>query len=86
MEHSLENGVALCTLHHKALDLGLIGLSEDHRVRVSSRLAGSEAVEQMLLRYHDVPLRHPQAGLARVHERHTRWHFENVFKQPARAA
>jgi putative restriction endonuclease len=82
----LENGVALCTLHHKALDLGPIGMSEDHLSRVSSRLSGGGAVEQTLLRYQGQPLRLPQAGLASIHEKHSHRHLENVFKQPVRAA
>ena len=34
---SLDNGLALCVLHHKLFDLGVVGLDEQLRVRVSKR-------------------------------------------------
>ena len=61
----LANGLALCSLHHKALDRGALGLTEDGRVQISSDLHGSEMVELLLLRYTGQPLRLPQPGLER---------------------
>ena len=31
----IENGLSLCSLHHKAFDLGAIAISDDHKVLVS---------------------------------------------------
>ena len=36
----LSNGIALCVLHHKAFDLGALGLTEHHRVTVSQAFHG----------------------------------------------
>lgn len=81
---TVENGVALCALHHKLLDLGAMGLSEDHRVVVSSRLHGGGAVDDLVLRYHGASLRGPQAGQNAPGAANVRWHTIQVFKKPAR--
>jgi hypothetical protein len=31
-----DNGLALCSLHHKLFDFGVLGLDDGHRIRVSS--------------------------------------------------
>lgn len=48
---SLDNGLALCVLHHKALDLAVIGLTEERRVLVSSHAVGGDAVREQISRY-----------------------------------
>jgi putative restriction endonuclease len=83
---TVANGLCLCPLHHKALDLGLIGLGEERRVLVSSRLHGGEAVEAHLGRFHGRALVGPLKGEAFVAELHAAWHRREVFKAPARAA
>lgn len=83
---TVANGLCLCPLHHKALDLGLIGLGEERRVLVSSRLHGGEAVEAHLGRFHGRALVGPLHGEAFVAEPHAAWHRREVFKAPARAA
>ena len=39
----LDNGLALCSLHHKLFDRGALGLSHEHEIQVSEvfRAAGS---------------------------------------------
>jgi len=82
----ISNGMCLCSLHHDALDIGTIGLTDDRRVIVSSRLHGDEAVESFLGRYHGRPLRGPVHGAPPVARQHRDWHRENVFKDLPRAA
>lgn len=48
---SEDNGVALCTLHHKAFDRGALGLDDDRRILVSEDVRGGQAVEAWLLRF-----------------------------------
>jgi putative restriction endonuclease len=36
----LENALALCVLHHKAFDLGVVGVSPDRRVQISQAFHG----------------------------------------------
>ncbi len=40
----VDNGLCLCSLHHKLFDRGVLGLGEDRRILVSQRFVGrSEA-------------------------------------------
>jgi putative restriction endonuclease len=78
---ALHNGLALCPLHHAALDRGWIGIDDQLQVVVSSRLTGGEAVERFLGRYHGRALREP-AGALGVDPRV--WHQRQIFKRPAR--
>jgi len=80
----LANGLALCSFHHKALDRGALGLTEDGRIRVSSEVHGTEMVELLLLRYTGRPLRAPQPGMDRPFTEHIGWHGREVFREPAR--
>ena len=34
----MSNGISLCTIHHRAFDQNLVGISPDYEVRVSRRL------------------------------------------------
>lgn len=82
----VENGLCLCPLHHKALDLGLIALGERRALLVSSRLHGGDAVEAQLGRFHGRELVGPLHGQPVVAAVHAEWHRREVFKGPARAA
>lgn len=72
---TLDNGLALCALHHGALDRGWIGLDERQRLLVSPRLAGGDAVHQAIGRYAGKAL-----DRAVVSEAHRHWHRAQVFK------
>jgi len=82
----LSNGVALCTLHHAALDRGALGLADDRRILVSTEVHGSRMVETYLLRYAGARLFGPQRGFPAPGEQHVRWHAREVFRGPAREA
>ena len=77
---TLDNGLCLCRLHHGALDDGAIGLNEDSRVMVSGRVAGGDAVEAMIGRFHGGKLRGPATGHPSVGDGFRRWHMDQVFK------
>ena len=81
---TLDNGLALCVLHHRALDRGALAIDEQRRVQVSSHLVGANVVEETLIRYHGRPLRAPQAGEPGVADEHAAWHRREVFCGPAR--
>jgi putative restriction endonuclease len=81
----VSNGLCLCSLHHKLLDKGAIGLTLDHTVAVSARfLAKSEAGKHFVLSLVGKPITEPQAGFDSVADEHIIWHGEQVFKVPAR--
>lgn len=82
---SLDNGLCLCSLHHKLFDTGAIGITADRTVAVSRRFIGQTAVARALV--HDLvgrPLEPPQPGLAAPADAHITWHTAQVFRQPAR--
>ncbi|MBT8227775.1 MAG: restriction endonuclease [Dactylosporangium sp.] len=76
---SLDNGLALCVLHHRLFDHGVLGL--DNRMRVcvsgtySSRTVSGQAVYD--LNGHRLRAR-PGTPLPAVH--HVAWHHQQVFK------
>jgi predicted restriction endonuclease len=59
----VENGLCLCSLHHKAFDLGAIALSDDHKVLVSREFRGGREWVARFLRVSGAPLVGPQASL-----------------------
>ena len=81
-----DNGLALCSLHHKALDRGAIGLDGDRRILVSQHVRGGHGVGEWLLRFVGQPVRPPQAGEPPPAEGNMGWHRREVFRAPPRAA
>lgn len=81
---AVENGLALCVLHHRLLDRGAWTLSTEGTVRVAEEAHGGEAFERWVLAYHDRPVATPVASRQRVAEPHLVWHHTEVFRRPAR--
>ena len=82
---SVENALCLCSLHHKLLDLGVMGLTPDHEVAVSTRFVGQgDIAELMVLDLVGRPIRAPQTGEPRVVGEFIDWHGAQVFRSPAR--
>ncbi|QRX91959.1 phosphorothioated DNA-binding restriction endonuclease [Streptomyces noursei] len=76
----VDNGLCLCSLHHKLFDKGVLGLGDDHRILVSQRFVGrSEASRQYVLALTGRPVMGPQPGNAPVARRHREWHARQVF-------
>ena len=79
------NGLALCAVHHRALDRGAIGVSQDRRILVSLDLSGDEAwLERMFYAFSGRPLGEPQRREERPDERFAAWHRREVFRGPPR--
>jgi len=79
-----DNGLALCSFHHVALDRGAISIDDRLRVMVSQDVVGTSQVEEMLLRFSGQPLLGPQLGSPRPSHKYLQWHQEEVFCSPAR--
>lgn len=74
----LDNGLALCSLHHKLFDRGALGLSSELHVQVSSafRAVGpGRAVYELQGRPLD-----PRPGTQVPAARHIEWHRSQVFR------
>jgi putative restriction endonuclease len=64
---SITNGLSLCSIHHRAFDQHLVGVSPDYTVRVSPRLLDEEdgPMLDLLKQFHDAPLILPSRGANR---------------------
>lgn len=75
----LDNGVALCSLHHKLFDRGALGLSPSLRVLVSPAFTARTEASKRVYDLHDRELQ-PRPGTHLPAEEHRAWHEEQVFK------
>jgi putative restriction endonuclease len=60
-EPVVSNGLSLCSIHHRAFDQGLVGVSPDYEVRVSRRLLEEEdgPMLELLKGFHERPIELP---------------------------
>lgn len=79
---SLDNGVALCALHHKLFDRGALGLTEDYRIVVSDQFTARTEAGRRVYELADRPLR-PSPGTKLPSPEHVLWHTTQVFKERA---
>lgn len=79
---ALDNGLALCVLHHKLFDLGAMGLDQELRVQVSAAFTARTPVGQA---QYDLHGRHltPRRGTPTPATEHIQWHRSEVFKGEA---
>ena len=81
----ISNGVALCALHHRLFDRGVLGLSEDLRILVSQYFLQSDGgVAYNTKDLLGEPMRRPQGGYEPPALPHVKWHFQNLFMEPSR--
>lgn len=83
----IENGVALCALHHRLFDHGAMGLAlqgGERKILVSQRLNVFDSSSRHLLDLSLKPMRPPQGDHSPPAEEYLDWHYENLFKHPAR--
>ncbi|WP_053846918.1 phosphorothioated DNA-binding restriction endonuclease [Streptomyces sp. NRRL B-24085] len=83
----VDNGLCLCSLHHKLFDKGVLGVDADHRILVSQRFVGhSPAARDQVVALAGRPLVGPQPGIPRVAADHLAWHTGQVFHGAPRPA
>jgi len=69
-----ENGLALCSFHHVALDRGALSLDDELRILVSQHVNGHSQTEELLLRFAGASLRRPQRGAPDPEAAFLTWH------------
>ena len=77
------NGLALCTFHHKAFDRGAIGLRasrDEFFVRLSPDINGQGPSQKWLNDYADEPIRKPNDNRHKPNTEFVEWHYEQVFR------
>lgn len=83
---TVENGLALCSLHHKLFDFGALTVDETFRIVVSEQVHGTSQLEEVLMRHHGQLLKSPARPEHLPAVRFVRWHHQWVFKRAARFA
>ncbi|HCD5199124.1 TPA: HNH endonuclease [Vibrio parahaemolyticus] len=76
----VSNGIALCSIHHKALDRGAITLDSDLKVKVSPAVTGGELVEKLIWDFDSKAIRLPRERYQYPSESMVEWHVREVFK------
>ena len=78
----VENGIALCALHHSLFDKGAFTVHPDLRVLVSPDMEG-DGLDQVLGQYDSKCLRVlPSIDASRPNGEYLLWHGKQVFKSP----
>jgi putative restriction endonuclease len=83
------NGLALCALHHKLLDLGVIGLAADdhghqgHHVKISALYVARSEAGRALYALDGRQLASPRPGQPEIDPVHIAWHDRQVFRGPS---
>lgn len=72
------NGLALCVLHHRLLNLGVLTLTTDFHVEVSERLNGGSA--EALIQFSGKPIALPVQAANCLRPENIEWHRRNVFR------
>ncbi len=75
-----QNGIALCSMHHKMFDRGVFAIDEAFNIKVSLHANGSNGVEEWLHRFAGQKLQLPRSSDFFPAASFTRWHVKEVFK------
>jgi putative restriction endonuclease len=84
-EAVVSNGLSLCSIHHRAFDQSLVGISPDYRVRVSRPLLEDEdgPMLELLKGFHDEPIVVPERRVWRPDRERLALRFERFLAQTA---
>jgi putative restriction endonuclease len=81
----VQNGIALCSMHHKVFDLGVFTIRPGtYEMVFSQALNGNDEARGRLLAYHGASLVMPQSTQDKPSDEYLDWHEKQVFKKPAR--
>ncbi len=76
---TLDNGLALCMLHHKLFDRGMLGLDDELSVVVSRRFSARTPHGRAVYELHGHRLA-ARPGTPLPALPHVRWHQQQVFQ------
>jgi putative restriction endonuclease len=82
---SVNNGIAMCSLHHKLFDRGAFTISKVFETRVSEEVHGNSALDRWLMDYHGQQIREPVSESYVPRSEFLNWHAKEVFRAPERA-
>ena len=77
------NGLALCSLHHKLFDRGAFTLDTDRRILLSKHARGGTSTRRWLTKVSGKRLHLPDDPGDRPKDSYVAWHQRQVFREPA---
>lgn len=76
----VDNGLCLCSLHHKLFDRGVLGVGDGQRILVSQHFVGrGPAAREHVTALAGRPLIGPRPGVRHMATHHRSWHISQVF-------
>lgn len=81
---TVQNGMALCSLHHKLFDRGVFTINEERRLLVAESAHGAQGFQEWLMRFHGQEIRRPISPEYQPEARFMSWHVREVFQGPGR--
>ncbi|WP_159888651.1 phosphorothioated DNA-binding restriction endonuclease [Paenibacillus puerhi] len=79
-----ENGIALCSLHHKLFDRGVFTITREREMLVAEQAHGTHGFEEWLMSFHGKKVRSPIHPVYMPKDNFINWHIREVFRGPAR--
>lgn len=77
---SEQNGIALCSLHHKLFDRGVFTLNNAMVLKVAENAHGTHGMEERLMRFNGQEIRKPRQPDHYPEENFINWHVREVFR------
>jgi putative restriction endonuclease len=77
-----DNGIALCTMHHKLFNHGAFTVTPSLQIQVSEFAHGKRGFDEWLLKFHGNNLRLPLKRHYKPKDTYINWHVREVFKGP----
>ena len=78
------NGIALCSIHHKLFDTGVFTLSNTRDIIVSEDAHGSKGFEEWVMAFHGKKINPPLREYYFPDSKFVQWHVREVFQGPGR--
>lgn len=75
-----ENGIALCSMHHKLFDRGVFTIDRELKMLVSEDAYGNNGFDEWLMKYHGKVIAKPIRPQYKPLEDFVLWHVREVFK------
>lgn len=79
-----ENGIALCSMHHKLFDRGVFTINRSKEIIVSEEAHGTSGFDEWLMRFHGTMVRSPIHPEYQPNYSYINWHIKEVFRGPGR--
>ena len=75
-----ENGIALCSLHHKLFDRGIFTINNERKFSVPEYANGSKGFKEWVMKYHGHTIRNPVQSYYVPNNKFLGWHIREVFR------